>query len=891
MKVKKTTNLKSKQDNKGYEFIFLAFVLAAIITLITFIVVQYFPFGPNIILRVDLYHQYAPFHEELRSKILNGQSLFYSWEGGLGKEMISQIAYYTSSPISFLILFFSSNSLPEAMAVFVLLKIAFSAGFFAYYLRETFNKNDLSIVAFSLFYAFMAFITSYYWNVMWLDAIALFPLVALGIDRLIKENKHKTYGIALAIVIIVNFYIAFIVCVFAVLYYLVALFSEYSWKKERGIIIQRSVKFAVMSLIGGGISMFLTLPTAIALSRTAASDSSFPKMKVYENVYQLITNHFLGTRPVVLARNEDLPNVYSGVLTMLLLPFYFINSRIKTKEKVLYGLFILFMLVCSCINTFDYLIHGMHFPSNLPHRYTFIYSFILLKLAYTAFLRIREVKFRYIFIIFAAYVAIILFTEFVVVPNNKEVERVLTDVNIIINISVMICYIIYLAFYKDIRQQQMGTALLILTVMVFSESTYSSIHGLKYVGTTNREKYVQYIDNTEDMLNYIEEQDNDENKFYRQEFRRFTTINDSALYHYKGFSQFSSLAYGDTSAAIGNLGIAATGNSYRYYDPTPLIDAMFNIKYVMNKDGDIKNPAYTFMRKFDNVSVYKNNQYLPLGFMTKPSLLDWTLEDSMPFEAQNDFVYKTTDVSDEMMNSIDVLDFKYENIKITKNDEPNVYKYELTNPENLSYVPKVTARIHNDKEQKIYIYVDAGNAKRFKYTINGSTEDRELSTGKSLIDCGIVPSNTDISIEFTLDRKGEYEKTYRKSGTVRLFAANFNFDVFDKVYEQLNDEQYVVSEYSDTKVKGVVTAKEDGIMFTSIPFDSGWSVTIDGARQELVPVADGGFIGINVPAGEHEVIFKYKPKGFFAGVLLSIISIAAFVFYNKRERRRALESD
>ena len=103
--------MKDKKENLFFSlrFVIMTFVLTAMIMLLTYILRGVYPFGDNIVLKVDLYHQYAPFHEELRSRILNGQSLFYSWEGGLGKEFITQLAYYTASPISFLILLFPQN--------------------------------------------------------------------------------------------------------------------------------------------------------------------------------------------------------------------------------------------------------------------------------------------------------------------------------------------------------------------------------------------------------------------------------------------------------------------------------------------------------------------------------------------------------------------------------------------------------------------------------------------------------------------------------------------------------------------------------------------------------------------------------------------------------------
>lgn len=902
------------EENNSNRLIYMSFILTAVIVLSTYMFVGFFPFGENTIMRVDLYHQYGPFHEELRHRLLNGQSLFYSWEGGLGKEFISQLAYYTASPISLLMLLFPQGLLPEAMAVFALLKISFAAAFFSYYLKKTFSKNDMSIVIFSIMYAFMAFFTAYYWNIMWLDAIAMFPFVALGIESLVKDGKYKTYAISLALVIIFNFYIAFIVCVFAVLYYLVILFSNYSLKTDKKIIINRTIKFSIMSLIAGGISMILTIPTAIALSHTATSDSSFPKFKVYQNIYQMITNHFVGARPVVLARNEDLPNVYSGVFTMILLPAYFANRKIALKEKLLFAALIIFMLLCSNINILDYLIHGAHFPSNLPHRYTFIYSFILIMLAYKAFINIKDVNIKYVVIIGAVYIANMLITEYLVVPGNKEVERVLTDIDILVNAIIIVIYILIIKYMQKSRARDYSKLISILLILVLSESVYASFAGFSYVGTTNREKYVKYIDGTNEVLDYLEENDNDE--FYRMDFRRFTTINDAALYHFRGFSQFSSLAYGDTSALIGDIGVAATGNSYRYYDPTPLVDAIFNMKYIMNKDNPLSKTRYEHIADFGgneldsasdeentednnllkkkttsaNVSLYKNNQYLPLGFMTNKDILEWKTKDSTPFEVQNDFVRTAAGISDEMITPIEIKEFNYENIKITDDNGKNAYKYKLTNPDDLSAIPSVSSKIYNDKEQHVYIYVDAGNAKRVKYSFADVSEDRELSAGKSLFDLGQVPADTEISVNFTLDRKGEYEKTYRQSGNVKIYAGVFNQDVFDKVYNKLSEQPMDIYDFSsDTLLKAKLNAKEDGILFTSIPYDKGWNVTIDGEKAELIPIAGDGLIGINVTQGEHEIVFKYKAPGFVLGLIITLISLAAFALYifidNKKIQR------
>lgn len=864
------------------KFIWLSFILSAIIMVIAYITLQIYPIGGKTVLRVDLYHQYGPFHEELRSRILNGQSLFYSWEGGLGKEFISQLAYYTASPLSFLMLLFPQKNMPEAMALFALIKISASAAFFAYYLKSTFKKNDLSIVAFSLMYAFTAFVVSYYWNIMWLDAVALFPLVALGIENLVKYNRHTLYGISLAITIIVNFYIAFIVCIFAVLYFLVILLSNYSLIRDKKTILNICLKFGLMSLIAGGISMFLTLPTAIALSHTSVSDSSFPKFKLYQNIYQLLTNHFLGARPVILARNEDLPNFYSGVITILLMPFYFFNRNIEKKEKILFGILLIFIYLCGSINIMDYLIHGMHYPANLPHRYTFIYSFIIIMLAYKAYINLKYVNFKLIYIFSSVYILVILTTEFVMSPKMKEVERVLTNSDIFLNLLVIAVYILILKYlqiyYEDKNKPFIIT---ILTVCIFSEVTFNTCSAFNEFGVTSRDDYVRYIEPTQEILDYI---DNNDKDFHRMEFRRFTAINDPSLHHYNGMSQFSSLAYGDTSKLIGNLGIAATGNSYRYYDPTPLIDAMFNIKYVMNKGSEISDTRYKYLTDNGSVFLYENTQVLPLGFMVNEDIKTWDTENKSPFQVQNEFAFLSTDIEDEIFTHIEIDDFYYEHIEITSDDKKGAYKYKLTDPEDLNKKPNVYTSILIDEEQHIFLYLDARNTKRVKMT-EGEKDlsERELSAGKSLFDIGQVGKNGEketIDVNFSLTNKGIYEKTYRKSGDIKIYAAKFNKQVFDKVYNSLSLNTLNIESFKDTKIIGSVNAEKSGVLFTSIPFDPGWEITVDGVKTNPIAIGNGGLIGLDLSKGSHEIIFKYTPKGFYVGCIVSIVSLAAFFFYN-----------
>ena len=722
---------------------------------------------------------------------------------------------------------------------------------------------------------------------MWLDSVALFPLIALGIEKLVKEDKHLFYSITLAIVIIVNFYIAFIICIFASLYFLVILFSNYDWKHDKKVMISRFIKFAIVSIIGGGISMFLTIPTALALGQTATSNTGFPRFEIYQNVYQLITNHFIGARPVVLARNEDLPNVYSGVLAVMLAPLYFANKRVNKKEKIGMAALLIFMLLCSCIKPLDYLIHGAHFPSNLPHRYTFIYSFIMLRLAFVAFWDIKNTKLDILNYAFIIYTCIILLTEFVLAPNISDIDRVLDNGDIVINIVAMICYIILLNIYKGTESTGYATVFTVFFVFAVAEAMFSSYVGLDR--TTSRDSYVKYIPATDEAVAKLNEKEN--SNFYRTEFRRFTTINDAALYHYRGFSQFSSLAPGGISDFIGSLGIAATGNSYRYYDPTALVDALFDVKYVMNKaddsgNGEIKNERYHKIDQIDNVWVYQNDRVLPLGFMPDSKIKNWETKDSTPFAVQNQFINDAAGVSGEMFTDVPITSLNKTFMNTRDEEGNNTFKYTLTEPANLSLEPTVTAEIVSDKDQYLFVYVDAGNAKRVKYVTNTANEDRELSAGKSLFDVGHVSKGEKITVSFALTNKGEFEKTYRKDGTVKIYAASYNDSVFQQAYDKLNQHTFNITDFKDTDITGTINAVEDGVMFTSIPYVDGWHVFVDGKAVDKVDIGNRGVIGVDITKGEHTVEFKFKTRGLVPGLVISCVSVVALVGYTIFDKKR-----
>lgn len=167
-------------------FLILSFILPFLIIWIFFIQSEVHPFGDKQILVTDLWHQYYPFFRVEHEKLQSFSSMLYSWDTGMGTNFISLLSYYAASPLNLLSVFFPIEYSREALTLFLTIKIGCAGLFFAVFLKHTFNKNDISITAFALCYALCSYIMGYYWNIIWIDTVALLPLVVLGTVKLFK---------------------------------------------------------------------------------------------------------------------------------------------------------------------------------------------------------------------------------------------------------------------------------------------------------------------------------------------------------------------------------------------------------------------------------------------------------------------------------------------------------------------------------------------------------------------------------------------------------------------------------------------------------------------------------------------------------------------------------
>ena len=196
------------------------YVLTALMSLFIISLLYIFndvtPFGTKSLLCVDFYHQYGPMLGEFYDRVHQGSNLIYSFNMGLGLPFYRNFLNYMSSPFNLIIFLFSRYDLVTSYSYIIGLKAVASSLTFVYFVSHKFKTKDLFLIPLGILYAFSAYYSAYYWNIMWLDGMVFLPLITLGIERLIDEGRWKFYSISLAIMLISNYFIGYMICIFSV---------------------------------------------------------------------------------------------------------------------------------------------------------------------------------------------------------------------------------------------------------------------------------------------------------------------------------------------------------------------------------------------------------------------------------------------------------------------------------------------------------------------------------------------------------------------------------------------------------------------------------------------------------------------------------------------------
>ena len=844
------------KDNK---YILFSGLAALFIIVLVYFCYSIIPFGDRTVYRMDLYHQYGPLFSELYDRITSGESLLYSWNSGIGSSFIGNFFNYLSSPFAILVLIFGHKNTFEAVAAMIACKAVLSSMSMSYYLKKSHRTNGPEIIAFGIMYAFCGYFIAYYWNVMWIDAMYLLPFVVLGIEKIIDSGKCLNYIIALAFSIYCNYYIGFMMCIFSCIYFLYYYYCsldnfdkrhkvlKYKEGKDNKVLnsffLNSGFRFAFSSLSAALLLCGMLIPVAYVLSSSSATSSTFPtESKSYFSFFDFMANHLASLEPTIRSSGEDvLPNVYCGMLTLILIPVFLLSKKISSKEKVASVALLALMYFSFNINIFNFIWHGLHYPNDLPYRQSFMYSFILIIMAHKAYKIVLDIDKKYLIGIGACLVIFILAVYKV---GSKNVSLL----TVVLSIIFAILLVIVLFLLSSKKNQAYALTILLVCSVVAETIVCNTSH---YVANQNKTSFVADYDFFKDVQSEIHENDSD--LFYREELSYLRTRMDPCWYDYNGVSVFSSMAYekvANFQKAIGLYGNKI--NSFTYNPTSPVYNSMFSVKYVYDRKNLVdEGPFYDKVAENNIYKVYENKYHLGLGFTVSDKITEWNVYDYLnPVEAQEEFFILAGGADDiyikdfdyaltfENLNDVGLYNKVLGTLPLTKIDEDS----------NASLSVDITAK----NEGNIYIYLYSRQLDEVSVESDTTSTKMDVKDGY-ILDLGYYNVDEKINIKMPL-------KEDEKTANVDFFVFTVDEDEFVQCYEELKSGQMEIKEFSDTKISGKFTADENEILYTSIPYDKGWNIKLDGeivSKDDIIIISDA-LIGVKVASGEHNIIFEYS---------------------------------
>ena len=884
----------SQKSKFKCNYLALAFLIPFVGMLFVMLISGYEPFGKYSMLYSDMYHQYYPFFVAYRKALLSGESLLYSWNVGMGMDYLGLISYYLASPLNLLSVLVPENWLLEFFSLLMPVKLGLAGLFFAVFLKNIFGKNDLSISMFGAFYGLCAWALGYQWNVMWLDTFALLPLVALGTVYLLRDKKFILYTLTLFQSIWSNYYIGLFTCIFVFLLFFV--YEICRWKGFKRFFADLA-RIALFSVLAIGMTAILELPALAALQTTQSSVNKFPETfrlniakthdikGLFDAMRQVAGNMGGSLEP---SFKEGLPNLYCGVGTILLAFLYLMAKNVKLRDKICAVVLLVFFNISFIIRQLDYIWHGFHFTNMIPYRFSFLHCFVMLYMAYRAWLLRRKFEIWKILSAALLTVAVLACSNDLTSTQQVHLFGIPVDmpVYIIYNGVFLLLYVFALVYGQvkktlpeDATERQIVRArierrnrrncarTLVMIIMAGELVATLVSFGLYFPGTSVK-NYPKGTKEAASMIRYMHERES-RNPFFRAETTHSQTLNDGALNGYNGISSFTSSANVKTTEFMKALGYGAknTYNRYCFEESSPVANLFLGLKYMIERDGKDKSSEYfEDVHHYGNVHLLQNRAYLPLGFLAETTLADVNFSvGSGSFPFQNQLFSGATGIEGDVWHRIpgENLQITGEGLTITDSSGSGYCDYRDCVSGSYVLYSYVADRdgfmcIHLNFPKRNDYYVIVNNVELYKETISLP----------QMIAVGDVKAGDVIDIRVMCDA-GE-------NSTLTIGASILDSAMFWQGYDVLNMSTLEVTTFRNTLVEGTIDCNRDGLLYTSIPQNGNWLAEVDGEPADIKLVGDC-MIGVALTEGEHTVTFRYHNGAFALGWKVSLGCAALFL--------------
>ncbi len=884
-------------DKRWY---FAAFFLPVAIMFAAYAVFKVFPFGDNSALVLDLNGQYVYYYEAYRDAFWGDGSFIYDWSRNLSGEMFGIFAYYLASPYMLIIYLLPRAMMPVSIMIVQLAKVGTAAVTFRFFLKKISltEPKTLSLIVFPTVYALMGYMVVQLMDPMWLDALILLPLICVGVNKLVNKGVMLPYIIPLALMFISHFYIGYMVGIFTFFYFCYTCLSNDDRKLPQQF-FKKCVYFCVGTLIALMCAAFVLIPVynSLKLGKFEFTTPDFSLATQFDFL-TFATKLFPMSYDTVYP--EGLPMIYCSTAALILVPLFFMNTRITIKEKTANGVLTALLVILMYIKPADMAMHGFQVPQWLPFRYSFIFSFMMIYMAFRAFENLDGITMKNVGGVYAGLMIFLFWCErenykhFQIFESevvNGKTSVVLQGIWVgMIALSVCFVFIHLLRKYPKSRVVSVIFAgAMCFELYANAVDTFRKID--KNVVYSKYSSYQPYFSDLRAAVKTINEFDKD--PFYRMEANFHRTVNDPIGSGYKGVSHSSSTMNAPALKMLQRLGYAYGGHYTKYDGATYITDALFDIRYLMEKTGNtayvdprIKIPEQykltTETTQHDSTyKFYRNPNALGLGIVTGSQIFDVVLTDDDPFSNQNAVFSALTGKNKHYFTRLDCEEAELNNVfKETLVDGHIKYYVDDTaiTDSHIDYLVKM------DSDSPLYMYFPTTYERNCNIWVQEENAYKEMESpmdmagqffvgdNYSILKLGDFYEGQTIRVRVTIDNK-DNEAFWRD-----YIFCSFDYDTFAQDCAKLQQNVMNITKFEDTYIEATATAETEGqYLFTTIPYEQGWTIKVNDKEVKQEKVLDS-LITIPLEQGENKITFKFLPKYYIDSLIITGFGVVLLVF-------------
>ncbi|MGK0552737.1 YfhO family protein [Enterococcus faecalis] len=845
----------------NWPYMTASFFIPFFIMAIVYLSINIYPGSSRSVLASDAFSQFSNFHASFNNVLHGKQSIFYTWNASLGLNYLSLISYYLGGLFTPLVVLFNNQNIPDALYWLTLIKIGSIGLSFWFLAQATFKIPKWSHVTLSIAYALMSFITVHSELIMWLDAFMYLPLVILGIHRLMDQKKPTLLFVSYFLLFVTNFYFGFMIGLFSFLYYFARTFTD--WRNYK----QRLGTYVTTSLLAGGASMIMVLPAILDLRTNGETLTKVTAFKTEATAFfDIIMKNMIGVYDTT--KYGSIPFIYVGLLPFIFCIFYFVTKAVPLVNKLLYGGLFAILISSFYISPLNLFWHGMHAPNMFLFRYSFLFSFLVVLLAGYGWEKFQKDDLGLLSGTIILILAIFAIAQGV---HSSKSYTYVTTTSFLLTALFFILYFLCIAFYQ-LKKTSMNYMIILLLLLVSSEAiinTHEMISGI--LGDWNYASRSLYSDPYPDIKYLVDKTKAENDSFYRLENLNPASTNDNINYGYSGVSLFSSIRNRHLTAYLNELGFRSrgTGLNIRYPNNTLLMDSLVGIKYNISEQDPLKF-GFSKEQTAGKYSLYKNKYALPLGFLTDSDIYQVKQPANDNLGSQTNLFNALANRKDSYYRFYQPTVLQEKNVSITHTTsgvtytelQPNVSKDITFTVSIPAYTQAYLSLFPTDFAQ-----LESSSA---AVTVNGVSQKSQINITGQYYNLGYYQKPT--TVTFTASFYGTKSVSFVEPKVVGL-----NLPAFERSVKTIQDNG-VQLKTSGRKATGTFVAEKNQVLMTTIPYDKGWQVTIDG-KKVATKAFKNAFLTVPVKAGKHTITFSYLPPGFLVGTILFVLCTGSFILY------------